>query len=359
MALYTPPSSDLPIFDSDVFITNDSNLTIDVADKRYLKYPLGQGTENLTGLNVNGPSNLSGTNTFSGTNNISGTNAINGTSSFTGSIQIQQLYLTGSGNDNTVNGNTIFNKTSTPLASSVINNCFIGKDAGPLLTVGNNNCCVGHNNCAHILTSGSNNTSIGGNVLTSVTNTNNNTALGYSSGINANGSNNTFIGALANISTVQSYSNSTCLGYNSKITGNRQVVLGTSLETVIIPNQINYTYTVLPTFSAGSIGYTISGSYSYIVGTGEVSTISLPVGVFMISFNVQYSGVIPANYYTTTPKTTGNWGFSQIASAATFNSSSSYIESLSAANASYYLKVLPAGTAPVSTNFYFTATRIA
>jgi hypothetical protein len=51
---YPPPTENLPIFDPVVFSTDDEALTQSEADKRYLRYPNAQGTENLQAVNVNG-----------------------------------------------------------------------------------------------------------------------------------------------------------------------------------------------------------------------------------------------------------------------------------------------------------------
>ena len=75
MADYKPPTEQLPIFDSSVFLSGDQTLTQNQADKRYLRYPNAQGTENLQAINVNGAAD------FNSTVNIDGilttTNAIN------------------------------------------------------------------------------------------------------------------------------------------------------------------------------------------------------------------------------------------------------------------------------------------
>ena len=54
MTDYNPPTENLPIFDSSVFLIGDNPLTQNQADKRYLRYPNAQGTENLQAINVNG-----------------------------------------------------------------------------------------------------------------------------------------------------------------------------------------------------------------------------------------------------------------------------------------------------------------
>lgn len=60
MANYEPPTENLPEFNSSVFRTTTQSLNIEEADARYLRFPLGQGTETLPGLGVSGTSNLDG-----------------------------------------------------------------------------------------------------------------------------------------------------------------------------------------------------------------------------------------------------------------------------------------------------------
>jgi hypothetical protein len=51
MSSYNPPVDNLTIFSTIVF--NESNtLTLSQADKRYLRFPFAQGTENLQAINV-------------------------------------------------------------------------------------------------------------------------------------------------------------------------------------------------------------------------------------------------------------------------------------------------------------------
>lgn len=56
MATYAPPSNieDLTIFNPAYFESADQTLTQSEADKRYLRFPNAQGTENLQAINVNG-----------------------------------------------------------------------------------------------------------------------------------------------------------------------------------------------------------------------------------------------------------------------------------------------------------------
>ena len=68
MANYNPPLENLPIFDNGLFVTSDLSLTVEKGDKRYLKFPNAQGTENLLEINVAGVADfLSGMNIIDNT----------------------------------------------------------------------------------------------------------------------------------------------------------------------------------------------------------------------------------------------------------------------------------------------------
>jgi len=54
MAVYNPPTEDLPIFDNNVFTSGNEVLTVDVANNNYLKFPIAQGAETLTDITVLG-----------------------------------------------------------------------------------------------------------------------------------------------------------------------------------------------------------------------------------------------------------------------------------------------------------------
>lgn len=60
MATYAPPSNieDLTIFNPAYFESADQTLTQSEADKRYLRFPNAQGTENLQAINVSGIANF-------------------------------------------------------------------------------------------------------------------------------------------------------------------------------------------------------------------------------------------------------------------------------------------------------------
>ncbi len=86
-----------------------------------------------------------------------------------------------------------------------------------------------------------NNVGVGNSALTNITSGVNNTAIGYNAGqaCSTSSNNNTFLGAYTDVNNASSiYTNSTAIGYNAKIDASNQIMLGTTTETVIIPNQI-------------------------------------------------------------------------------------------------------------------------
>ena len=71
MTDYDPPLVNLPIFDKLVFINPDDYITQSQADKRYLKFPNAQGTENLQTTNINGVLTVNSTSNFANNINMS------------------------------------------------------------------------------------------------------------------------------------------------------------------------------------------------------------------------------------------------------------------------------------------------
>jgi hypothetical protein len=54
MSIYSPPTQNVAIFDTELFKSSDNTITQGEADKRYLRFPVAQGTETLQTVNVNG-----------------------------------------------------------------------------------------------------------------------------------------------------------------------------------------------------------------------------------------------------------------------------------------------------------------
>jgi predicted acyltransferase (DUF342 family) len=140
---------------------------------------------------------------------------------------------------------------------------------------GDNNIHIGRNLIMQIQDTAIQNVIVGYQALNGITSGSKNTSIGtYAGQSNSTGSYNTYVGV--NTDTVGNFSNSTALGYNSTITGNNQVVLGTSTEYVSIPGT--------------------NVSTSSITGALVVS------GGAGISGNVYVGG----NLYATTPESSNN-----------------------------------------------------
>ena len=210
-------------------------------------------------------------------------------------VRNNNLYLTQG--DASINGNLILGYDA-----SLNRRLFVGSDASfgaRLFTRGdvsfNSRLFVGSDASINSLTVGrgggdlSTNTVFGTNALSSNTTGSNNTAVGYKAGYagtaNTTGSNNTYVGYNTQANGA-AYTNSTAIGASATITASNQVVLGTTAETVVIPNQIKHSYSSLPTFTSTSIGYTVNIDLETLAagtGTRDTATTSmaLPIGVYV------------------------------------------------------------------------------
>lgn len=54
MSIYSPPTQNVAIFDTELFNSSDNTITQGQADKRYLRFPVAQGNETLQAIEVNG-----------------------------------------------------------------------------------------------------------------------------------------------------------------------------------------------------------------------------------------------------------------------------------------------------------------
>jgi hypothetical protein len=250
-----------------------SKFTREYADLHYLKYPVGQGSQTI-------PANL----------NVSGTASL-GTLIASGTSLLNKGYLMC--NDT----NTSFTKKdNTGLISG--NNAFFGFACGNNITNGGTNCGFGAFNYAG-LTSGSGNAAFGNGTLNTISTTNYNTACGNNAGLSTTGSNNTFIGASADTSSA-SASNSTAIGYGATTTGSNQVVLGTSSEKVVIPNQIQYNYSSVPTLTTTSIGYFVSSTSGISGNNFDIYSVTPVAGVYIFNIDLTMVSPTPCGNYVTT-----------------------------------------------------------
>ena len=154
MSSYSPPIEDVAIFDTALFRAGDAFITQSQADKRYLRFPNAQGTENLQAINVNGLATFSGSADIvqqagsqilqaPASTGFAGGNALNQTSIITdfGQSTTSTLEITDASSNNTLSFLTNApNNTYDPLVNvgdSVI--AFSSATAGTALTLTNTN----------------------------------------------------------------------------------------------------------------------------------------------------------------------------------------------------------------------------
>jgi hypothetical protein len=192
-------------------------------------------------------------------------------------------------------GNTFItsNSASSNSLTTGQDNVGLGKQTLALITSGSSNTAIGTYAC-NKLTGGTCNVAIGYDALksgdfsynvgighsssSSLTSGISNTTIGYQAGFNIKyGSYNTFIGSNTSFDNTNSqYDYSTAIGHNTLVTGSRQIVLGTSKETVYIPGTLGFIskgsfgYLTADTLTAGNIYTNIitgsSGSFKYLTG---------------------------------------------------------------------------------------------
>ena len=169
----------------------------------------------LSTVNVNGKITQSLVNPFS---TQLGTNAL--------------LNLTSDGNSNTCIGVNSGYYTSTG-----DNNSSLGANAMQGNSTGSDNTCIGYNAMQNSTTAFQN-TIIGSSSGRSITTGSYNTCIGYiSSSSLSTGSTNTTIGYN---SSANNFSYSTAIGQSATNTADRQIMLGTVNETVVVPNDITF-----------------------------------------------------------------------------------------------------------------------
>jgi len=146
-------------------------------------------------------------------------------------------------NNLTINGNISVNSTNIALGVNAAagtvgtNTVAIGSQAGQT-NLGTDSIAIGYNTSANRL--GSQSTAVGsysGYNQTGSYNTFIGREAGYEGGAARTGSNNTYIGYLAQ-ANASNYSNSTAIGTGAVITASNQIVLGTTTEQVVIKGNL-------------------------------------------------------------------------------------------------------------------------
>ena len=203
MSAYTPPTEFLPVYNSSVFLKSASAyISQSYADTHYIQYTSTQS--GVVNFNAILSLNSGIINNFNNTNSVLGYNSSGALGFYNTAVGYEAMKsATSASNYNTAYGYESLNATTT----------------------------------------GGNNSALGANTgLTNTTGTNN-SFLGY--GADADGNN---------------YSYSTAVGSGSKITKSNQIILGSSNQTVTIPNQIEFSYSTVPTLTNASIGYFINST---------------------------------------------------------------------------------------------------
>ena len=223
MANYAKPIENLPIFDTTLFTKGDEYITQNNADKRYLRYPNAQGTENLLATNINGALVVNSSAKLNSSVNIPNNDI------FVRNIRIGY----GSGN---LDRNTILGVSSGGLITTGNDNVFLGSYAGNQNTTANSNVLIGSFTGRYI-TTGSQNTFVGRDAGTQTTTGIRNTSIGRQAGYFNTGNENVFIGSDAD--ATGNISNSVAIGYNVKATASNTIVLGLSTQKTITPGGID------------------------------------------------------------------------------------------------------------------------
>ena len=257
MATYPAPTETLTTFNPAVFETNDVPLTITEGSKYFLKYPLAQGAETFSDINVAGVLKQTG-NDNRGL--VFGYNS--------------SLAQTGTTHNTAFGNHTMIDTTSTTRDG----NSAFGELALTSIITANNNTGLGHN-ALRSITSGSNNTQVG--MTTSALAANLTTA-----------SNNTLIGHQASVSGT-GISGATAIGKDAQATVSNDIVLGTMSNTVRY-QQLSPLYTTVPTYTTAHIGYTESLAITYpTTTTNVISMKTVPAGVWLFQIMLNMNGGPP------------------------------------------------------------------
>ena len=322
MADYPPPSQLLPSFNPAVFRTNETPLTIEEAEKFFLRFPTAQGTENLASVNVSGTLTTTKDSHNLGFGYQALSAAVDGSAVDNTAFGYQALKALTLGDSNTafgdlalaeLSGTSINTSKHTAVGHQAgmnlitgEENTYVGFNAGKgasNYTLSSYNTAVGVNTLENIGSNRSYNTAVGANALNLVS-ANENTGVGYGAGgvitsgitntcigiiagvdittgssntaIGGNsgdglitGSSNTFIGKDAGTS-LSSVSTSTAIGAGSTVGASNTIVLGTASETVRFNTLKPLTDTSDMTIGAGSTGditFNISETNPLRIGT--------------------------------------------------------------------------------------------
>jgi hypothetical protein len=310
MATYTPPTEILPIFDSSVYVSDITPLTVGEANKKYIKYPTAQGLSTFpSGIKTDLISPLTDTSNpilFNGTTG----NIYIGTSSASvslggtlGVVYITNLYSPVIGLSRNIypTGTDIINLGSL---STAIN---IGTTSAP----------------SSAITLGSSTSRINalGSVSMNLINPSTSTTImniGTTNTVEMNIGTNTSRTGILHLGDGESSTGGVHVNNGSTATGNTQIMNGTSQSgnlnlggvdnTVNInvnrPMTINYNPSSLSTGT--QIGYTYTPTVTWTnSSSSSICSQSLTQGIYQLNFSISTTGTFVDNfiylYNTTTP----------------------------------------------------------
>ena len=295
MSIYTPPSDNTPIFDDAFFSTGDLPLTYNQAVKKFLRYPIAQGTENLLNVNISGTTAITG--------RVS--QIVYGSGGTVADLNVQY------GDSNSLSStlttgqfNTAIGYATLDAITTASNNTCVGYNAGTAINTGGSNTCVGQG-AGKAITSGTNNVCIGVNAGSIVSTTSGSVYIGRQ--VLGNNSNCIVINATA--TNLQSAVASACYinplrlqsaSTNPTTNGNFMYYDTTAKEVLYLPPKLSAGFPLTmaldgPTDVATTLNgnSTYLGSYVITAGTvvsGITSTnafsivaVTIPVGVSIIS----------------------------------------------------------------------------
>lgn len=248
MATYLPPLEDLGIFDSAIFSTDTTYLTIGTARKLFLSYPYAQGTQNFTDITVAGTSTVK---------------------------KIIQNII-GSAGTSIDNNVQLGDPTTYAALTTGANNIVVGYGGLDALTTGSGNVIIGHD-AGTSLTTGSYCIAIGRNALNVQTTLSNTIAIGQQAGAGASstGTNSIAIGNLA----ASTQLNSNCIVLNAS---------GASVNSTV--GSATYIAPVRTLTTAGQMLYYNTSSkemtvQSPILNTGFPLTLNLSSTEYLTTFS--------------------------------------------------------------------------
>jgi hypothetical protein len=244
-----------------------SGISQQVADGRYLRFPIGQGSQTL-------PQDLT----------------------VVGTTKIGSGYLNSDNIIDTGKNNTFYGSRSS--YGTGLYNCFFGYGSAIGLTTGQYNTAVGQLETLSSATTSSFATAIGNRALKSLTTSDKNTAIGYDAGSTlVTGLNNTFLGSDTTCPAT-GITRSTAVGSGAVITATNQIMLGTASETVVCPNTVTATGLITATgglTTGGSSVLTSAGTTTLTGATTATGLITANGGISTPTVNFSYS-TLPVPY---------------------------------------------------------------